>query len=56
MRYALVVDDRVVNLIVWDGVGEIPPEEGVPIQIADDSEVAIGWTWSEAAGFAAGTE
>lgn len=44
MRYALVVDGIVTNLILWDGVTEVV-FTGEPILAPDDSGADIDGTW-----------
>lgn len=43
MRYALVCDGEVVNVILWDGEEEYTPAEGCEIVEVSD-EISIGWT------------
>ena len=60
MKYAVIKDGQVVNVIFWDGVDEAPePVEGEPayvpfrerfdgaalFELPDDSIVAPGWTY-----------
>jgi hypothetical protein len=49
-RFAVVVDDLVVNVVIWDPVAapEWAPDEGHAV--ACDSEVGIGWRY-QAGGF-----
>lgn len=45
-RYAVVVGERVDNLIVWDGVAEFDPGEGAElVLLEDDSPASFGWMW-----------
>ncbi|MEE9653898.1 hypothetical protein V4836_06960 [Kluyvera ascorbata] len=43
MRYAVVDNGNVINIVEWDGVTEWKPNSGYPIQINDD--VGIGWSY-----------
>ncbi len=50
MRYAVVEDAEVVNVILWDGLGDAP--SGQLVQLEEDSPVGAGWRrvgdeWSE---------
>jgi hypothetical protein len=42
-RYALVQDDRVVNVVLWDGETDYTPN-GELVALADDSPVGPGWS------------
>ena len=45
MRYAVVLDDEVVNVVLWDGEGEYTPlSGGEAVLVESDSPVGIGWT------------
>lgn len=46
MRYALICDDEVVNVILWDGEEEYTPAESYEI-IPVTEEVGIGWKRGE---------
>lgn len=43
MRYAIVKDSLVTNIILWDGISEYSPPEDAVLIIAPD-EVVVGWT------------
>lgn len=44
-HYAIVVDGRVVNTVVWDGVSEYEPE-GLLIDLTGvNPEPGIDWDW-----------
>lgn len=45
MNYALVVEDVVVNIVLWDGESEIEQNEGE--LVACSSEVGIGWSYQK---------
>lgn len=52
MRYALIRDGEVENVILWDGVAELNlPEDVSAIDCPD--EVSPGWLWNNADGFSA---
>lgn len=42
VRYAIVQDGVVVNIILWDGETEWTPPEGTTVHACPD-EVGIGW-------------
>jgi hypothetical protein len=42
--YALVIDNKVVNVCVWDGETEWKPEEE-SIELPKGSPVGIGWDY-----------
>ena len=42
--YAHIVDSKVVNVSVWDGVAPWTPEEEV-VEIPEGSSAGIGWDW-----------
>jgi hypothetical protein len=45
MRYAHVINNKVVNVSLWDGTTEWTPDDGsvVPYPLEDDSPVGPGW-------------
>lgn len=45
-RYAIVIDDLVTNVALWDGVTHWQPE-GEVIELDDDSSVGPGWTYDD---------
>jgi hypothetical protein len=46
MKYALVQNGIVVNVILWDGVTPYTPPEGCELH-AWDGPVNIGWLWDD---------
>lgn len=44
MRFALVMNSEVINIVLWDGEAEFTPE-GELINIEDHPEIGIGWTY-----------
>ncbi|QLA70112.1 hypothetical protein HWQ17_21930 [Enterobacter pasteurii] len=45
MNYALVVDNLVMNIVLWDGVSEIEQNEGKWVACAP--QVGIGWNYQK---------
>jgi hypothetical protein len=45
-RYAIVQDNEVVNVALWDGKTEYNPD-GELVALADDEVVGPGWTRSK---------
>lgn len=47
MRYALVKDGIVVNLVEWNGNLDTwqPPEDTLPVEISGEVNVGIGYTY-----------
>lgn len=46
-RYAIVVDDLVTNVVLWNGTSEYTPD-GTLVQITDESLVpGPGWGYEE---------
>lgn len=43
MRYAIVEDSLVTNIILWDGIEQYVPPDGA-VLIAAPDDVTIGWT------------
>lgn len=43
--YAVVEDGMVVNTVLWDGVSDWGGSKGVVVELSDDSEVGIGWSY-----------
>jgi hypothetical protein len=41
-NYLVIKDDKVVNIVVWDGVSEWMPPVGTTVQLAPEG-VGIGW-------------
>lgn len=46
-RVALIDNDTVTNVALWDGSAEWQPE-GETLELADDSPIGPGWTRSGA--------
>ena len=46
MRYAIVENNEVTNVTLWDGVSEWSPPEG-SIAVACSDEVGPGWTYED---------
>jgi hypothetical protein len=44
MIYAVIKNNEVTNIILWDGVSEWSPPEGT-IAVACPDEVGLGWTY-----------
>lgn len=44
-RYAIVVGDVIVNMVVWDGVTDWHPEEGCAVLVPDTVSAMIGWKY-----------
>lgn len=44
-RYAIVVDDVIVNMVVWDGVTDWHPAEGYAVLAPDTVSARIGWKY-----------
>lgn len=44
MRWAHVIDDVVVNVIIWDGEAPYSVPVGDLVHIEHDSRVGVGWT------------
>lgn len=45
-RYAIISNDIVTNVVVWDGVAPwAPPPDAMAYPISDDSACEIGWTY-----------
>lgn len=42
MIYALVIDDTIANVIVWDGEDSLPVPEGYLVELPEGSPVGIG--------------
>lgn len=42
-QYAVVVNDMVTNIVLWDGMAEWEPDEGVAVPLADNAN--IGWSY-----------
>jgi hypothetical protein len=47
MNYAVVLNDIVINVVVWDGVSDWSPIEGVAILIPEETVVLIGFLYAE---------
>jgi hypothetical protein len=46
MRYALIADDKVINVILWDGSTDWSPPTGTEVvSLAGLDEVAIDWDY-----------
>ncbi len=50
MRYALIRDGIVENIILWDG--EAPLDLPEDVSAIDTEEAGVGWTWNSEDGFA----
>ncbi len=50
MKYAVILDGQVVNVVLWDGEAEWSPGEEYSV-IDCGEEVGIGWTWNTDDGF-----
>lgn len=50
MRYAVILDNRVVNVVLWDGVTDWHPGDEYTVIDCPD-EVGIGWHWNSDDGF-----
>ncbi len=47
-RYALVKDEVVVNLVVWDGTPPITwPDNQTEVLIPDNSQVDFNWNYKD---------
>ena len=45
MNWLVIRNDRVVNVIVWDGISPYDPGDGIELVPSDDTPgVGIGWT------------
>lgn len=44
MRYAIVVDGIVTNVVLWDGEATWQTD-GESVPLPDGSPVGIGWSW-----------
>ena len=45
MNWLAIKGDRVVNVIVWDGISPYDPGDGIELVPSDDTPgVGIGWT------------
>lgn len=47
MRYALVVNGVVENVVEWDGVGDLF-SESIPVEVSPGVSVGIGWSYDGA--------
>ena len=45
--YAVIENNTVVNVVLWDGESEWSPDNGVAIPAADG--VGIGWSYADGA-------
>ena len=45
MNYAVVLNDVVTNVVVWDGVSDWSPAEGVAVLIPEETSVLIGFNY-----------
>ena len=43
--YAVVVDGKVVNVVVWSGTTNWAPDEGEAVQIPEGVTAGIGWDY-----------
>lgn len=55
-NYAVVENGVVVNVIVYDGVAELPLPEGQTLQPLGDSGAWIGWKYNSKTAFEAPAE
>lgn len=44
-NYAVIVNDTVVNMVVWDGKSEWSPSEGFAVPVQDGAQVGMGWKY-----------
>lgn len=44
MRYALINNDVVENIVLWDGEGDIF-DDYIKVELSDDVECGIGWAY-----------
>lgn len=47
MRYAIVIDGKVDNVVEWDGITQYEPEPGELVKLHDQARVAAGWTYAD---------
>ena len=45
MNYAVVLNDVVTNVVVWDGASDWSPSEGVAVLIPEETSVLIGFNY-----------
>ena len=45
MNYAVVLNDVVTNVIIWDGISDWSPSEGVVVLIPEETSVLIGFNY-----------
>lgn len=45
MNYAVILNDVVTNIVVWDGVSNWSPSEGVAVLIPEETSVLIGFNY-----------
>jgi hypothetical protein len=45
MNYAVILNDVVTNIVVWDGVSDWSPAEGVAVAIPEETVVLIGFIY-----------
>ncbi len=45
MRYAIVLDGLVDNVVIWDGQGEVPGPVGSIAVLLTDEPCGPGWTY-----------
>jgi len=46
MKYAIVIDGKVDNIVEWDGKTDYKPE-GELVKLKDDQVVSIGWAYKD---------
>lgn len=44
-RYAVVLNDEVINVVVWDGITPWAPEEGEAVLVPEGEVAGIGWSY-----------
>lgn len=45
MRYAIVHNEKVINLIEWDGKSKYKPTKGELVKVGDVNGVSVGWIY-----------
>lgn len=44
-RYALIENDEVQNIVLWDGESQFTPTEGKMVKLPESLPVDIGWSY-----------
>jgi len=47
MKHAIIMDGRVVNIVLWDGVEPWSPPNGGTLIMECPDNVGIGWTYED---------